>query len=42
MDLIPWLVMAYAVICAAVYVGNRLFMYLPDPTRTAPAEAGLG
>jgi pimeloyl-ACP methyl ester carboxylesterase len=42
MDLIPWLVVAYAVICAVVYFGNRLFMYFPDPTRIAPAEAGLG
>jgi fermentation-respiration switch protein FrsA (DUF1100 family) len=42
MDLIPWLVVAYAVICAIVYFGNRLFMYFPDPTRIAPAEAGLG
>ena len=23
MDLIPWLVVAYAVICAVVYFGNR-------------------
>jgi hypothetical protein len=23
-----------AVICGAVYFGNRLSMYLPDPTRT--------
>jgi len=28
-------------ICAVVYFGNRLFMYFPDPTRVAPAEAGL-
>ena len=41
MTLIPWLVAAYAAICAAVYFGNRLFMYFPDPTRVAPAEAGL-
>jgi uncharacterized protein len=41
MDLIPWLVVAYAVICAVVYFGNRSFMYFPDPTRTTPAEAGL-
>ena len=25
----------------AAYFGNRLLMYLPDPTRVAPAEAGL-
>ena len=42
MKLIPWLVAAYAAICAAAYFGNRLFMYFPDPTRVAPAEAGLG
>jgi uncharacterized protein len=41
MELIPWLVAAYAAICAVVYFGNRLFMYFPDPTRVAPAEAGL-
>lgn len=41
MDLIPWLVAAYAVICVAVYLGNRVFMYLPDPTRVVPAAAGL-
>ena len=42
MELIPWLVAAYAAICAVVYFGNRLFMYFPDPTRVAPAEAGFG
>jgi len=41
MELLPWLVGAYAVICVAAYFGNRLLMYFPDPTRTAPAEAGL-
>jgi len=41
MELIPWLVAVYAVICVAAYFGNRLFMYFPDPTRVAPAEAGL-
>ena len=41
MTLILWLVAVYAAICAAAYFGNRLFMYLPDPTRVAPAEAGL-
>lgn len=39
--LILWLVPVYAVICAAAYFGNRLFMYFPDPTRIAPVEAGL-
>ena len=41
MTLIPWLIAVYAAICAVVYFGNRLFMYFPDPTRVAPAEAGL-
>jgi uncharacterized protein len=41
MELIPWLVAVYAGICVAAYFGNRLFMYLPDPTRVAPAAAGL-
>jgi uncharacterized protein len=41
LQLITWLAAAYAVICAVVYFGNRLFMYFPDPTRVAPAEAGL-
>lgn len=41
MELIPWLVAVYTVICVGAYFGNRLFMYLPDPTRVAPTEAGL-
>ena len=41
MTLIPWLVAVYATICVVVYFGNRLFMYFPNPTRAAPAEAGL-
>ena len=40
-ELIPWLVAAYTVICMGAYFGNRLFMYFPDPTRIAPVEAGL-
>jgi uncharacterized protein len=39
--LILWLVAIYIAICAGAYFGNRLFMYLPDPTRVAPVEAGL-
>jgi len=35
------LVAIYAAICVAVYFGNRLFMYFPDPTRVAPAAVGL-
>ena len=41
MALIPWLVAAYAGICVAAYFGNRLLMYVPDPTRITPTEAGL-
>jgi fermentation-respiration switch protein FrsA (DUF1100 family) len=41
MELILWLVAAYALICVAAYFGNRLFMYFPNPARTAPADAGL-
>jgi hypothetical protein len=41
MEFIPWLVAVYVVICVAAYFGNRLFMYLPDPTRVVPAEASL-
>src|SRR5882757_4212159 len=41
MELIPWLVAVYAVMCVAAYFGNRLFTYFPDPTRVAPVEAGL-
>jgi uncharacterized protein len=41
MEVIAWLVVVYALICVAVYFGNRMFMYFPDPTRVAPAEAGL-
>ena len=41
MALIPWLVAAYAGICAAAYFGNRLLIYIPDPARITPAEAGL-
>ena len=41
MELIAWLVALYAVICVVAYLGNRVFMYFPDPTRVAPAEAGL-
>jgi uncharacterized protein len=41
MEIILWFVAVYALICVVVYFGNRLHMYFPDPTRTAPAEAGL-
>ncbi|MGH6737187.1 MAG: alpha/beta hydrolase [Methyloceanibacter sp.] len=41
MELILWLAMLYAMICAVAYFGNRAFMYFPDPARVAPAEAGL-
>jgi pimeloyl-ACP methyl ester carboxylesterase len=41
MALVPWLVAAYAGICLAAYFGNRLLMYIPDPTRIRPVEVGL-
>jgi pimeloyl-ACP methyl ester carboxylesterase len=41
MTLIAWLVAGYAGICVAAYFGNRLLMYIPDPTRITPAMAGL-
>jgi uncharacterized protein len=41
MGLVLWLLAIYAAFCAAAYFGNRLFMYFPDPTRIAPAAAGL-
>jgi fermentation-respiration switch protein FrsA (DUF1100 family) len=41
MALIPWLAAAYAGICAAAYFGNRFLMYIPDPARITPTEAGL-
>lgn len=31
----------YAAVCAFMYVAQRGLMYFPDPTRTAPADAGL-
>ncbi|MGC1177453.1 MAG: hypothetical protein ACLQF1_13245 [Methyloceanibacter sp.] len=40
MELIPWLVAIYAVICVAAYFGNRLFMYFPDPTRAGGGRPG--
>ena len=41
MKLIAWLIGVYAAICVLAYLGNRQFMYFPDPTRIAPAKAGL-
>jgi fermentation-respiration switch protein FrsA (DUF1100 family) len=41
MDVIPWLIAAYLVICAAAYFGHRMFMYFPDPARIPPEAAGL-
>ena len=41
MDVVPWLIAAYLVICAAAYFGHRMFMYFPDPARIPPNAAGL-
>ena len=41
MGLILSLVVVYAVICAAVYFGNRQLMYFPDPARVPPVAVGL-
>ena len=41
MGLILLLVVVYAVICVAVYCGNRQLMYFPDPARVPPAAVGL-
>jgi uncharacterized protein len=41
MDVVPWLIAAYLVICAAAYFGHRMFMYFPDPARIPPEAAGL-
>jgi pimeloyl-ACP methyl ester carboxylesterase len=41
MSLILGIVAAYLVICAAAYLGNRMFMYFPDPARVPPETAGL-
>jgi fermentation-respiration switch protein FrsA (DUF1100 family) len=41
MNLILGLAAVYLAICAAAYLGNRTFMYFPDPARVPPAEAGL-
>ncbi len=41
MELLPWLVGIYILLCAGAYFGNRWFMYFPDPTRYTPAQAEL-
>lgn len=41
MDLLPWLVGVYLLICVGAYFGNRMFMYFPDPARYTPAQAEL-
>jgi len=41
MNIIFGLIGAYLVICVAAYLGNRMFMYFPDPARIPPAAAGL-
>jgi hypothetical protein len=37
MSIIPWFIAAYAGACLAAYLGNRLLMYIPDPTRAIHA-----
>ena len=41
MAIVVWLIAAYVGICLAAYLGNRLLMYIPDPSRIRPAEVGL-
>ena len=36
-----WLIAGYLAICAAAYLGNRMFMYFPDRARIPPEAAGL-
>src|SRR3989304_948442 len=33
--------LAYALLCALLYFGQRALMYFPDRARTLPADAGL-
>ncbi len=39
--LVLLLVAGYGALCAFMYFAQRGLMYFPDPTRTAPADAGL-
>lgn len=41
MQTLLWIAGAYLAICLLGYLGNRLFMYFPDPARFPPAEMGL-
>jgi fermentation-respiration switch protein FrsA (DUF1100 family) len=41
MENLPWLVIAYVLICIGGYFANRIFMYFPDPYRYTPEEVGL-
>ena len=41
MEILPWLIAVYLVICVAAWLGNRMFMYFPDPARVPPEAAGL-
>ena len=41
MELLPWLVGVYVLLCVGAYFGNRWFMYFPDPARYTPAQAEL-
>jgi len=41
MQLALWIIGVYAAICLAGYALHRSFIYLPDPERVPPIEAGL-
>jgi uncharacterized protein len=41
MQFIAWVIAAYLAICAAVYFGNRMFIYFPDQARILPTKIGL-
>ncbi|MGD9867155.1 MAG: alpha/beta hydrolase [Hyphomicrobiales bacterium] len=41
MQILLWLAVVYAVVCAVAYFVNRMFMFFPDAERVQPAEAGL-
>lgn len=41
MQVILWLAGVYLALCLLGFFFNRHFMYMPDPTRVPPAQAGL-